>query len=221
MMPKVMVRIILLRSCRHFFNVLKGNFVYIFSNDNILIMIISLTGFMGVGKSTIAGLLAKHLYCKLIDLDKLIEQEEGMAVSEIFSTKGEIYFRNLEEKSLAKLVKENNEKILILSLGGGTLISDANRKIIKKNTRCIYLRASQELLTERLMTHKGKRPVVDNIDDASLHEEISTLFEKRKPGYEAAASIIIDVDGKSVRDLLVEIISIFSASDIKSPPQRV
>ena len=180
-------------------------------------MIISLTGFMGVGKSTIAGLLAKHLYCKVVDLDKLIEQEQGMAVGEIFSTKGEFFFRKLEEQSLERLIKENKEKILILSLGGGTLMSEANRRIIRKSTRCIYLRASLELLTERLMTHKGKRPVVDNIDDASLHEEISTLFEKRKPGYEAAASIIIDVDGKSVRTLLLEIMSIFSGTDFSNP----
>lgn len=180
-------------------------------------MIISLTGFMGVGKSTIAGLLAKHLYCKVTDLDKQIEHEQGMAVSEIFSTKGETYFRKLEEQSLERLIKENKEKILILSLGGGTLMSEANRRIIRKCTRCIYLRASLELLTERLMTHKGKRPVVDNIDDASLHEEISTLFEKRKPGYEAAASIIIDVDGKSVRTLLLEIMSIFSGTDFSNP----
>jgi len=180
-------------------------------------MIISLTGFMGVGKSTIAGLLAKHLYCKLVDLDKLIEQEQGMAVGDIFSTKGEAHFRKLEEQSLERLIKKNKEKVLVLSLGGGTLMSEANRKIIKKSTRCIYLRASLELLTERLMTHKGKRPVVDNIDDASLHEEISTLFEKRKPGYEAAASIIIDADGKSVRALLLEIMSIFSGTDFSNP----
>ncbi|MEA5005852.1 MAG: shikimate kinase [Rikenellaceae bacterium] len=180
-------------------------------------MIISLTGFMGVGKSTIAGLLAKHLYCKLVDLDKLIEQEQGMAVSEIFSSKGELYFRKLEEETLEKLINKNKEKILILSLGGGTLMSEANRIIISKNTYCIYLKASLELLTERLMTHKGKRPVVENIDDENFREEIRSLFEKRKPGYEAVASIIIDVDRKSIRTLLLEIISIFSGTDFSNP----
>jgi shikimate kinase len=85
-------------------------------------MIISLTGFMGVGKSTISERLSKHLYCKVVDLDRHIEQHEGMTIDEIFKTKGEQFFREIEELYLDKILLENREKVLVLSLGGGTLI---------------------------------------------------------------------------------------------------
>jgi len=170
-------------------------------------MIITLTGFMGVGKSTIANLLAKHLYCKLVDLDKYIENEQGMPVSEIFRNMGESHFRHLEELSLKKIINENAEKVLVISLGGGTLISGVNQSIIKQQTKCIYLKASIQLLAERLAEHRGKRPVVDNIDNLNIQEEIAPLFEKRKTGYENAASLIIDTDGKSIKTILIEIIN--------------
>jgi len=170
-------------------------------------MIISLTGFMGVGKSTIARLLGGSLCCKVIDIDRLIEKEQGKSVAEIFQNFGENYFRKLEEETLNRIIGDNNEKLLIISLGGGTLISQNNQKIVKENTYCIYLRASVNLLTERLAAHRGKRPALDSIDDNSLEQEVSDLLQKRLNGYENTAKLIIDVDEKSVRSILNEIIS--------------
>jgi len=187
-----MLQTTIAKICQHSFNTQR--------------MIITLTGFMGVGKSTIANLLAKHLYCKLVDLDRYIEDEQGMPVSEIFRQMGEPYFRHIEEVTLGKIVNGNSEKVLVLSLGGGSLISRKNQDIVRQKTRCIYLKASTQLLAERLATHRGKRPVVDNIDDHSLHEEISPLFDRRKTGYENSASIIIDTEGKSINSILTEIL---------------
>ncbi|HON55160.1 MAG TPA: dephospho-CoA kinase [Bacteroidales bacterium] len=170
-------------------------------------MIISLTGFMGVGKSTLARLLAGSLCCRVIDLDRLVETEQGRSVAEIFQNYGENYFRALEEEALKRIISDNSERLLILSLGGGTLISENNQKIIKEHTHCIYLRASVNLLTERLASHRGKRPALDSIDDNSLELEVSNLLQKRLKGYENTAKLIIDVDEKSVRSILNEIIS--------------
>lgn len=82
-------------------------------------MIITLTGFMGVGKSTIASKLASYLYCRHKDLDLAIEEGEGATVDEIFSLRGEQVFRNLEEEYLEKIINGCCDKVFVLSLGGG------------------------------------------------------------------------------------------------------
>jgi len=82
-------------------------------------MIISLTGFMGVGKSTIAERLSAHLFCKHIDLDSYIEKSRGEKIVDIFDSQGEEAFREIEEQALERLLSQNREKVMVLSLGGG------------------------------------------------------------------------------------------------------
>lgn len=90
-------------------------------------MIISLTGFMGCGKSSIGKVLSKLLGCTLIDSDDWIEQREGRKIKEIFATDGEAHFRKLEVNAIKELVPVNADSQrkgsidLILSLGGGTV----------------------------------------------------------------------------------------------------
>lgn len=92
---------------------------------------------MGVGKSTIAEKLSAHLYCKHIDLDKYIENLHNEKIEVIFSRHGEEYFREIEEQALERVLNENREKVLVLSLGGGALISLKNRELIKTRSFCI------------------------------------------------------------------------------------
>ena len=117
-------------------------------------MIIAFTGFMGVGKSTIAERLSKALLCKYIDLDKYIEEKSGLSIAEIFENLGEDYFRKLEEESLEEVIANNTGKYTVLSLGGGALISSHNQKIVKETTFCIYLRGNSATLTDRLIKAK-------------------------------------------------------------------
>ena len=170
-------------------------------------MIITLTGFMGVGKSTIASRLALYLYCRHKDLDLAIEEGEGATIDEIFSTRGEQEFRKLEEEYLEKLINGCCDKVFVLSLGGGALLSQKNRDLIKRRTFCIYLKASLETITERLVKAKKTRPLVKEKSDSELRLHIAQLFDQRKTGYESAADLTISVDNTNIRQILSEIMS--------------
>jgi len=162
---------------------------------------------MGVGKSTISNKLAKHLFCKIVDLDRYIEFNEGISIEEIFHTKGEPYFRSKEEIYLKTLLTENREKVLVLSLGGGTLISAENQKLIKERTLCIYLKASPYTQFSRLSKTKKNRPNLSGLSDSEFKKGIERLFEERREGYENSNSLVIDVDGKSIKNILSEIMN--------------
>lgn len=169
-------------------------------------MIIAFTGFMGVGKSTIAERLSKTLLCKYIDLDKYIEEKSGLSIAEIFENLGEDYFRKLEEESLEEVIANNTGKYTVLSLGGGALISSQNQKVVKETTFCIYLRGNSATLTYRLIKAKKSRPHIKEKSGEDLEKEISRLFSVREQGYKYSATLIIDVDGKSIREIVEEII---------------
>jgi shikimate kinase len=171
-------------------------------------MIISLTGFMGVGKSTIASALSRHLYCKHMDLDKYIESMHGgVSIKTIFSELGEEQFRKSEENALQKLLTENTEKVLVLSLGGGALISSSNRELIKHNTQCIYLRASLDTLTSRLISSYKERPLITPEKGTISIDSIKKLFLEREPGYLYCSSFTIDVDNLPQKEILKKIMS--------------
>ena len=88
---------------------------------------LTLTGMMGVGKSTIGKILAKKLEYKFVDVDKLIEQKEGLSINLIFRNKGEEHFRKIEfEQTLSELKKSNS----VISLGGGAFLNNTIRKCL-------------------------------------------------------------------------------------------
>ena len=89
-------------------------------NKNIVLL-----GMMGSGKSTIGYLLSKSINLNFFDIDKIIEKETGLKINSIFEKKGEVYFRNLEEKITLKLLKDKRK---IISLGGGGFLNNNIRK---------------------------------------------------------------------------------------------
>jgi len=133
-------------------------------NKNIV-----LVGNMGSGKSTIGYLLSKNINFNFSDVDKFIEKETGLKIYEIFQKKGEIYFRNLEEKITLKLLK-GKEKII--SLGGGGFINKNIRKEILKNHISFWLNWKNSTLISRVLKNK-KRPIAFNSDENNLKKLIS------------------------------------------------
>lgn len=161
---------------------------------------------MGCGKSSIGRQLAEMLEgYDFIDLDAFIEAEEGRSVSEIFSSEGEFFFREKEKNALRNVLDRyrENGKNLLLSLGGGTPVCKGCMEILKDETVCVYLRAEVSTLVENLKGEAEKRPLLKG---HKLQERVGTLFAERSSSYEACASHIIDIDGKSYRECAEEII---------------
>ncbi|WP_435625116.1 shikimate kinase [Flagellimonas sp.] len=166
-------------------------------------MKVVLVGYMASGKSVIGQSLAKSLDLDFVDLDGYIENQMGKTIPEIFSEKGEIFFRKKEYEYLQELLQ--NKTPMVLSTGGGTPCYGNNMQaILDTSDLSVYLQLSIPILVERIKLEKDSRPLVQNIDDADLPEFIGKhLFERRS--YYARAKETIICDGKSVGEITNEI----------------
>ena len=160
---------------------------------------IILIGFMGCGKSSVGYRLSYKLRKCLIDTDRLIEQREGMTIAEIFEQKGEAYFRQKETDCLKSLEKELGSRIV--SVGGGTPIREENREILKASGTVVYLKAFPETIYSRVK-HDTRRPLLQCEDPMS---RIETMLAERDPIYESVADIVIEVDGKHIKQVVQEV----------------
>ena len=162
-----------------------------------------LIGYMGSGKSVIAKQLSKKLEVKLLDLDEVIEISAGNKINSIFETKGELYFRKLENKILTEIVNKNEN--IIVSTGGGTPCYFNNIDLInQKDSISIYLQCSVVTLFNRLKKEKSNRPIVKDLSDEDLQEFIAKhLFERSY--YYNKAKFIVKTDDKTVEEIVKEI----------------
>lgn len=166
-------------------------------------MLIALIGFMGSGKSTVGRELARKMAYLFVDTDEEIERKAKKSIPEIFEEHGEKYFRRLEEEVLSEII-ENNEE-MVISTGGGIVLSERNRRILREKTITILLQAGVEELYNRLKDETN-RPLlaVEN-----PQEEIKRLLEEREEYYNTA-DIKVNTDGLQVAEiveLIVEKIS--------------
>ena len=230
-------------------------------------MIISLTGFMGCGKSSVGRRLSELLCCRFMDLDEFIVEREGRSIPEIFASDGEKGFREIEKTALCSVISadsvmlnaplapshfvgpspyagvrkcqfrtttspetfaENShislqqttgnesisENLIVLSLGGGTVMTKECEDMVKESSTCVYLRASLETLVRNLQNETEGRPMLAASHDqespsqdkeSQLRARIEDLMTKRSATYESTAHIIIDTDGKTI-DCIAEAI---------------
>jgi len=157
---------------------------------------LALIGMMGTGKSTIGREVAKKIKIKFVDLDKIIEKNEGQSIVELFKKKGEKYFRDIEEKTFFSL--DSSEQI-ILATGGGAFLNKKIREDILKSYISIWLNASIETLVERVSYNINKRPLI-NVDNVT--DSIKTLKKLRDPIYKEA-NFEINCD-HFVRDVVIK-----------------
>ncbi|NCT10406.1 MAG: shikimate kinase [Flavobacteriia bacterium] len=166
-------------------------------------MKIVLLGYMASGKSTIGKKLSEKLKMPFIDLDNYISKKENKSVSEIFSQDGEIYFRKKEHEYLKEVLV--NQQYCILSLGGGTPCYATNMELIhEKNALSIYLKASIQTLSERLLKNKSSRPLIALLEDEQVPEFIAKHLFERRFFYEQAKKLLV-VDKKSTLEIVNEI----------------
>lgn len=169
---------------------------------------IALTGFMGSGKTSVGKELKKLLPdLELIDLDSYIEAVTGLSIPQIFESQGEEAFRNMEKMALQDIF-DTNEMLgtnSILALGGGTVMTDACRRMVRRNCKCFYLRASLDTLVANLKEDTAHRPLLDS--GKNLRSTVKDMMEVRGPVYEKAAHQIIDIDGKTPTEVAVDIVT--------------
>ena len=137
-----------------------------------------LLGMMGVGKTGIGKYVARRLKINFFDIDKLIEKKNEMKITEIFKTKGEIYFRTEEEFVTIKYL---NKKESIISLGGGGFINNKIRKKVLSECISVWLNVNLETIYTRLKNSK-KRPLIYK----NNQNNIGKIFMERKKIYSFA-----------------------------------
>ena len=164
---------------------------------------IFLIGFMGAGKSTVAAELERQLHIPRVEMDALIVEREGMAISDIFAEKGETYFRDAETTLLKDLTEK---KGIIISCGGGAVMRDENAALMKQCGKIVLLTATPETIYERVKDSTD-RPILNgnmNVD------YIRELMEKRKDRYLAVADVVVATDQKSAEEITREILAAFA-----------
>ena len=189
---------------------------------------------MGCGKSSVGRKLSQLLCCPFIDHDEAVEEVGGKRIPEIFASDGEAAFRRLETQILKDILSAEHERqyapcevggvneipmtiSAVLALGGGTVMTEECAELVRKNSCCIYLRASVYTLLERLSSNTSNRPLLTREPHAalqgaqrrgnpSLHSRIDELMSQRSSTYDKTAHTIIDIDGKSIEQICSEIL---------------
>jgi len=138
-----------------------------------------LTGMMGVGKSTVGKSLAKKLSFKFIDIDKVIELNEGCSINLIFKKRNESYFRKLENDISLEKLRENN---VVISLGGGAFLNRSIRRAVRNSAISFWLDTDVNELIKRLKRSK-KRPLLYK---KNLNVVVNKIYLERKKTYNEA-----------------------------------
>ncbi len=169
-------------------------------------MKVILLGYMGSGKSSVGKSLALKLNFPFKDLDSEIERAEGKAIAEIFSQKGEIYFRKKENSILKNLLSEKRN--LVLATGGGTpCYGDAMDVMVgNEDVITIYLKNSIATLADRLGSETEKRPLISHLTSKEALSEFigKHLFERAY--YYNQASMVLETDGLSIEEVVQKIV---------------
>lgn len=160
---------------------------------------------MGVGKSTIGRVLSKKLKMTFIDLDRQIEKIAGLRISEIFKTKGEGYFRKIEEKESIKIIQKGGK---IIAFGGGTFLNKKVRDETLKTCFSIWLNVSPEEIYQRTKMNK-KRPLLINVKSK---KDVEKIYLNRKKIY-SYADYKLDCSNKNEDQIVNEIKEIYKKND--------
>lgn len=164
---------------------------------------IVLVGFMGTGKTTVGQLLSKQTGMPLVDMDSMIEERAGKAISKIFAEDGETHFRSLERAIVRDLSTRSGQ---IVSTGGGIVLDPDNIPDYEKGGLVVCLLASAETILERVR-HDDTRPLLAG----DKQEKILQILKTRRPLYEAIAHKI-DTDGLNPEAIAAQIAALYETN---------
>lgn len=171
---------------------------------------IFLIGMMGSGKTTVGRRLAAALGRAFVDADRELEQRCGVAVSTIFELEGEDGFRRRETQLIQELTRRSG---LVMATGGGAVLRDENRALLRERGLVIYLRASLPELWHRLR-HDKVRPLLRT---ANPRQRIADLMQQRDPLYEQTAHLSILTGRQPADRVVADIIAMLPPSPAASP----
>lgn len=171
---------------------------------------IVLVGLMGSGKSSVGRRVADHLQRPFVDTDAHIERRAGRTIREIFATDGEGAFRDLETAVLTEVLCAS--EATVIATGGGIVTREINRDLLTRDRtdessappRVVWLRASVDTLTSRLRSGAARRPLLDG----DVRGRLLELDEERRDLYRAVASEIVDVDDRSLDEVVDEVLTV-------------
>jgi shikimate kinase len=166
-------------------------------------MNLTLIGYRGTGKTTVARLLAARLGWQWFDADVELERQAGKTIKQIFAEGGEAAFRDWEERIVAELTAQSN---VVIALGGGAILRPQNRAAIKAGGKTAWLTAQASTLLARIeadATTAERRP---NLTAAGGLAEIEQLLAAREPLYRDCADCIVATDGRSPESIAEEIV---------------
>jgi shikimate kinase len=166
---------------------------------------IALTGFMAVGKSVVGRNLARRLGRRFVDLDKLIEKNEGMKVREIFRRKGESHFRQVEKETLAQVLLQSEQ---VIATGGGVVMDEENLCLLREKSFLVWLTAAPEIVHRRAGNGR-QRPLLAGGDRA---QRIRQLMAQREKHY-AQAHVSVDTTDLTVDQVSEKIVGLLEAGD--------
>lgn len=164
-------------------------------------MKIYLIGYKNCGKTTAGKILAQQLDFKFLDLDELIEQNDGRSVPEIFKQDGEGVFRTKEK---AALIQTKDMEEVIVSTGGGAPRFKANMDFMKANGTVVYIRLSDEELVNRLEVVAKERPILKGKNRQELFDYVRFLKDNFEEEY-LKAHTVVEADGLSPEDIAKQI----------------
>jgi shikimate kinase len=150
-----------------------------------------LVGMMGAGKSTVGPLVAAELGWDFVDTDALVEARTGLAVEELFATRGEPEFRDEERRAVRAALDRNAPAVV--SVGGGAVLDEENRAAMLAGGTVVWLRADPAVLAARVGGGDG-RPLLRVAGPDGAEAELASLVSARRAYYEEVATAVVDVD---------------------------
>jgi shikimate kinase len=161
---------------------------------------IFLVGMMGAGKTTLGRALAQRLRMRFVDTDKVLVDRTGVPVATVFEIEGEAGFRRRESAILAELSEGDD---CVVATGGGAVLAEENRRVMRQHGTVVYLRARIESLWERTR-HDTTRPLLATPNPRAT---LARLLEERDPLYRDAAHVIVETGSQSAATVVNRVVA--------------
>lgn len=167
-------------------------------------MLITLIGYRGTGKTTLAPRLASKLNFEWVDADAELQAEAGRTIRQIFDTDGEPEFRRLERSVLVRQLQRNR---LILAAGGGAILNESTRADFRKAGPVVWLQAGVDTISRRILRGPQQDAQRPNLTASGGIDEIRELLARREPLYRECATITVVTDEKPIESIVADICS--------------